>query len=97
MIRHIVFFRMNEGATDDDMAGLSKDLENLISTTGGLMKEREVAFDVVHSENSYDMALNSVFENLEDLEKYRVHPEHVKVVEKIKRLCSSTAKIDYEF
>ena len=96
MIRHIVFFKMNESTGGGETRGLAEDLKALKSATGGLMKECVVGFDVVHAENSYDLALNSLFDNLADLEKYRVHPEHVKVVEKIKKLCSSTAKIDYE-
>ena len=96
MIRHIVFFKMNKSVGDRETQELAEDLKALKSATGELMKECVVAFDVVHSENSYDLALNSLFDNLEDLEKYRVHPEHVKVVKKIKTLCSSTAKIDYQ-
>ena len=96
MIRHIVFFKMNKATGDRETQELAEDLKVLKSATGGLMKECVVAFDVVHSDNSYDLALNSLFDNLDDLEKYRVHPEHVKVVTKIKKLCSLTAKIDYE-
>lgn len=96
MIRHIVFFKMNKTAGDVETQELAEDLKALKSATGALMKECVAAFDVVHAENSYDLALNSLFDNLDDLEKYRVHPEHVKVVQKIKKLCSSTAKIDYE-
>lgn len=96
MIRHIVFFRMNDATGEEETQKLANELKALKQTTGGLMKECVVAFDVVHAENSYDLALNSLFESRDDLEKYRVHPEHVKVVEKIKKLCSSTAKIDYE-
>jgi hypothetical protein len=87
---------MNETAGDSETQKLAEDLKALKAATGGLMKECVVAFDVVHSENSYDLSLNSLFDNLQDLEKYRVHPEHVKVVEKIKKLCSSAAKIDYK-
>jgi len=95
MIRHIVMFKMNKATGDSETQELAEDLKSLQAATGGLMKECAVAFDVVHAENSYDLALSSLFDNLDDLEKYRVHPEHVKVVKKIKTLCSSTVKIDY--
>ena len=96
MIRHIVFFKMKDSAGEAKTQKLAKELEALIERTDGLMQDCIVAFDVVHSENSYDIVLNSLFDNLADLDKYRVHPEHVKVVELIKKLCTSTAKIDYE-
>ena len=96
MIRHIVFFKMAGSAGEAKTQKLAKELEALKKQTDGLMKDCVVAFDVVHSENSYDIVLNSLFDNLADLDKYRVHPEHLKVVDQIKKLCSSTAKIDYE-
>ena len=96
MIRHIVFFKMKDSAGEAKTQKLAKELEALKEQTDGLMQDCVVAFDVVHSENSYDMVLNSLFDNLADLDKYRVHPEHQKVVDMIKKVCSSTAKIDYE-
>lgn len=46
---------------------------------------------------SYDIALITHFETLGDLEIYRVHPEHLKVVELIKANTSGRAVIDFEF
>ncbi|GMT43046.1 MAG: stress responsive protein [bacterium] len=96
MIRHIVLFKMNDSAGEHNSKSLAGDLEALMEKTGGLMKECVVAFDVVRSDRSYDLVLDSAFDSLEKLHDYQVHPEHVKVVEKIKRICSSTVKVDYE-
>jgi len=96
MIRHIVLFKMTPGTSKEDTASLADSLKALEEKTEGLMKECVVAFDVVRSDRSYDLLLDSVFDSLENLQKYQVHPEHLKVVEKIKKICSSTAKVDYE-
>jgi len=46
---------------------------------------------------SFDLALISHFESLEDLDAYRVHPEHLKVVERIKETTVDRAAVDYFF
>lgn len=74
---------------------LADELFALQEKTDGFMTQCETALDVVHAGNSYDVVLNSVFRNLDELQKYQVHPEHKKIPELIKELCASTAKIDY--
>lgn len=75
---------------------LAENLKELAEKTGGLLKKCVVAFDVVRSARSYDLVLDSAFDSLENLQKYQVHPEHLKVLGKIKQFCSSTVKVDYE-
>lgn len=95
MIRHIVLFKLNGGTTGAERDELARQLAALPLKTDGLMKEGEVAFDLVHAHNSYDIALNSMFENLERLKEYQAHPEHVKVLDLIKKICFATVKVDY--
>jgi len=96
MIRHIVLFKLHDEAGKAVGEKLAKELSSLKESTDGLMKENEVAFDVAGKDNSYDLALNSLFANMDDLEKYATHPEHLKVLDSVKKSCSSTIKIDYE-
>lgn len=96
MIRHIVLFKLKDGLGKDSAKRLADALSALKKSTDGLMVECEAGIDVVRGASSYDVALNSVFRNLDDLEKYRVHPEHVKVVELVKELCSSRHAADFE-
>jgi hypothetical protein len=86
---------MKEGVDNDEAKKLAEMLFALKGKTDGHMVECETALDVIHAGNSYDVVLNSVFRNLEELEKYRVHPEHEKVLAHIREVCSSTCKIDY--
>jgi hypothetical protein len=79
-----------------DTQKLAAELRGLESSTGGLMLECEVSVDVARTESSYDVVLNSLFENLDALQRYQVHPEHVNVLGFIKEACASVVKIDYE-
>lgn len=96
MIRHIVLFRFNDSASAEDRAALIDALKGLKEKIG-FVKELEVGQDVGGKANSYDIALNSVFETFDDVEKYAIHPDHVEVVTLVRRLCESSVKVDFEF
>ena len=71
-----------------ELAGLEREID--------LVRRIEVAEDVGRKANSYDLALNTLFDSMEDVEKYAVHPAHLKVLDTIKRMCESTVKVDYQ-
>lgn len=55
----------------------------------------EVEMDVGRTDNSCDMVLNVLFDNMEDVKVYSAHPAHVEIVKMVERLCESRMKIDY--
>lgn len=95
MIRHIVLFKFKNGVTAEEKEGLARELRNLGRTIDRL-RSIEVAMDAAGKHNSYDMALNALFDNMEDVSAYAVHPAHVKAVDNVNRLCESHVKVDYE-
>ena len=57
----------------------------------------EVGLNYEVDSKSHDICLLSHFESVEDLDKYRVHPEHLKVVARIGETTISRVAVDYEF
>lgn len=96
MIRHIVFFKFKEGVSEEKQTCLINALVGLKSKIS-LVKELEVGKDVAGKPNSYDIALNSVFDSFDDVEAYAIHPDHVEVVALVRELCESSVKVDFEF
>lgn len=96
MIRHIVLFKIKQGTSIEKIHDLVRSLKNLRESIF-YVYELEVGLDIGKKSNSYDIALNSVFENSDDLEAYAVHPEHVKILKKVSELCESTVKVDFTF
>jgi hypothetical protein len=95
MITHIVFFKL----TEPSPANLSVVREILSSMQGTIpqLRQLEVGVDLVRSERSYDLALVTRFDSIEDLRDYQVHPYHAEtVVPFIKHLAKSTVTVDYE-
>ena len=95
MIRHIVLFRFKPSVVPQERADLIDALKGLKGKIE-LVRELEVGEDVGGKPNSYDIALNSVFETFDDVEKYAVHPDHVEVVHMVRRICDSSVKVDFE-
>ncbi len=95
MLKHVVFMKFKEGVTDSQITDLEKSLAAL---PGAIEEIREFQFgrDVIRSERSYDFALVSAFDDLEALERYQVHPEHQKVVSKVRAASENILAVDFE-
>ncbi|MEE9614015.1 MAG: Dabb family protein [Thermodesulfobacteriota bacterium] len=96
MIRHIVLFKMKEGTRAEEREELIEALKGLKAKVP-VVKELEVGVDVGGSPRSYDLALSSTFESMEDVGVYSAHPDHIEVVGRINELCEPVVKVDYEF
>ncbi len=60
------------------------------------LRHLEVGVDVLRSERSYDLALVTKFDSLEDLQAYQAHPVHVDVTKYIASVIESAVAVDYE-
>lgn len=95
MITHIVFFKLNE-PTD---ANVAEAKAVLLGMDGKIpqLRHLEVGADVVRSERSYDLALVTRFDSLDDLKAYQVHPHHAgTVVPYVRTVSKSIVAVDYE-
>jgi len=94
MITHIVLFKLKDRspesvqATADVLRAMEGQIEQL--------RKLEVGVDVLHTERSYDIALTTIFDSLDDLQAYQVHPVHQKVIEHMSQVRESSVSVDYE-
>lgn len=72
MITHVVFFKLKDRSPESVEQARAK-LQNMEGKISELL-HIEVGADVIHSERSYDLALITKFNSLEDLKAYNVHP-----------------------
>lgn len=95
MITHIVLFKLTDPTAENVTATRNK----LLSMDGkiDLLRHLEVGVDVIRSERSFDIALTTRFDSLDDLQAYQVHPYHAgEVVPHMKSVCASIVAVDYE-
>lgn len=99
MITHLVFFNMlpeAEGASGADNAKKLVDQLNKLPGKIPEIVELEAGLDFSKSPASYEVGLLTKFRTKEDLETYRVHPDHQKVVSFVQKTTSDRAVVDYE-
>ena len=95
MIKHLVFFKMKEDAdpaAQEKMVAMLRALPAVIPQ----IKDFEVGVNFATGPAASDISLYSTFENEADMETYRVHPEHQKVVAFIGKVTSERRVVDYE-
>jgi hypothetical protein len=98
MLKHIVLFKLKEQAAgagkDQNARRLKAEIEALVVKIPQIEK-MEVGINTVPSEAAYDVAIYSEFSDKSDLEIYQKHPEHMKVVDLVKKLAAGRAVVDY--
>ena len=95
MVTHIVLFKLKEKNAEAARQGQEK----LLSMKGRveMLRHLEVGLDAVHSARSWDIALYTRFDSLEDLQAYQVHPYRANEVAAYMRgVCSSVVSADYQ-
>jgi hypothetical protein len=99
MIKHIVFWRLNESAYGNDKQTnaiiLKEKLLAMKSKVHGLEKI-EVGFDFSSEKDSCDVVLYSEFENKEALHRYQIHPNHEEIKKWLRDVRYERRVIDYE-
>jgi hypothetical protein len=96
MINHVVLLKLKDFPTGEKEEVLAE-LKALLEGLKDKIKEArfiEVGLNYEVDSKSHDICLLSHFETIEDLDKYRVHPEHLKVVARIGETCESRAAVD---
>lgn len=95
MIKHIVCFKLK----DNSLENCLKAKEVLLSMKGNvsLLRDIHVGIDFLHSERSYDIILETLFDTKEDLDAYQKDPYHCEVVKKhMHAVRSASIAVDYE-
>ena len=92
MIVHVVCFKFRD---EGDIGRVAELLEALPPKVP-VIRRLEVGRDVIRSPRSYDLVLTVEVDDLDDLDTYRRHPDHVAVGTVISELTTGVTVVDYE-
>jgi hypothetical protein len=95
MIHHIVVARFKEGTPQQQATEIVAALRTLPSRIPEI-RHYQVGLDILHSARSYDFALVSAFDDLAALERYRAHPDHVPVAQRLQAVSRNMIAVDFE-
>ena len=93
MIKHIVSFKLKEEFKDKSEL-IKQKLEELPSKISEI-KFFEIGINISDSPAAYDVVLVSEFLSVEELNTYRMHPEHINVTKIIALYKSTSMVVDY--
>ena len=99
MVKHIVMLKLK------NYESKTRKLENALKLKKGIedlrvfideVKYIEVGLNFNEKPSAYDLVLTATFENADDLEIYRLHPEHKKLLVFLKTVTEENVVVDYE-
>ena len=99
MIKHLVLWKLKESAEGKTRQENALELKAALEGLKGKVREiqaLEVGLNFNPADTASDLSLYSEFKTREDLEKYQKHPEHLKVVELVKKVTQERRVSDYE-
>ncbi len=96
MIRHVVFFKFKPEAGASKRMSVLDDLRALPGKID-VIRSFEVGEDIVHSARAWDVVEIATYDDLEALETYSRHDDHVEVVLKLREICDAVGSVDYEY
>lgn len=96
MIKHIVFFKFKPEATDDGRKQALDALRELPAKID-VIREFEVGEDVLRAPRSWDAVLVASFDDLDALQVYARHDDHVAAASKVHAVCDAIGAVDYEY
>ena len=83
MIVHIVMIKFKD-EYKQKAHDIKVSLEDLVNKIQEL-KSMEVGINIIDSERGMDLVLTAIFDDIEGLETYRVHPAHQNILKDIKK------------
>ncbi len=95
MLKHIVMIKFNPG---EDVEKLSHEfIQRLraLETSVPTLKSMEVGKNISTKPSAYHLVLTALFDDEEGLNAYRAHPDHVKILERMKETVEAVAAVDY--
>lgn len=98
MVKHIVMFKLKDDAPADKKLAAMNNFKEAIEALPAkisVIRKIEVGLNINPAE-TWNIALYSEFDTLEDVKYYATHPDHVAAGKLIAEVKESRACVDYE-
>ncbi len=95
MVKHIVFFKLNE----NNKKNVNEVKNKLLSLKEHIdvLQHIEVGINFADEDRAYDIALLTDFNTKEDLKIYASHAYHLEVINYIKKVALSSKVVDFQY
>jgi hypothetical protein len=96
MIRHVVFIKFKPEADAGKRKAVLEELRALPDKIE-VIRSFEVGEDILQSARSWDAVIVATYDDLQALETYSRHDDHVEVVMKLREISDAVGSVDYEY
>lgn len=99
MVKHIVLFKLKESLSKEqkmDVMNRFKQAIEALPEKISVIRSIEVGLNI-NTNETWDIALYSEFDSLEDVKVYAAHPDHVAAGSLLADAKESRACVDYEY
>lgn len=100
MINHVVMFKLKEYNSFEEKESVLETFRSKLLSLKGVISELkyiEVGKHYMINSPSFDICMITHFDSVEDLKKYQVHPDHMKIIDFVQAVTVSRAAVDFEF
>ena len=98
MVKHIVMWKFKdyaEGLSKQDNILKVKSMLEALPKKIDFIREMRVEINVNPKDGMYDAMLISAFDSIDDVNRYRVHPDHKRISEYVALIRTNRASVDY--
>ena len=98
MIKHLVLFKLKDIGSEQMKTDKLNEIKTALSDLAGKINELksiEVGINC-NPDEAYDIALTTLFDNMDDLKTYAGHPDHLAAGKIIREVLDSRSCVDYE-
>lgn len=96
MIKHIVFFKFKPELSKSDREKIIEKL-NTLPEKIDFIRSFEAGIDLIGSPRSWDGALVETFDDLDALNRYQVHDDHIPIIQMMREACDAIGSVDFEY
>jgi hypothetical protein len=96
MIKHIVFFKFKPELSESDRDKVIEELKTLPEKID-FIRSFEAGLDLIRSPRSWDGALIETFDDLDALNLYQRHDDHIPIIEMMRQSCDAIGSVDFEY
>jgi antibiotic biosynthesis monooxygenase (ABM) superfamily enzyme len=97
MLKHIVMIRFAAGQDTEKLTGEFMQRLTALEKSVPSLKSMEVEKNINTKPSAYHLVLTAVFDDEDGLNAYRTHPDHVKILDRMKETVDAVASVDYFF
>lgn len=98
MVKHIVLFKLKDELTNSEKMAIGEQFKTAIEALPAsisVIRKVEVGLNI-NSAETWDIALYSEFDSLDDVKLYAAHPDHVAAASIIASAKESRSCVDYQ-